>query len=134
VWNYFSAQFLVLWNEEGSASGLLPESVYGADEAARVVAQTDFMRALFTDALLFGGCVMIRRLVGIAHNADFERIESADVRAVCERRAFALGREILVKRQAFVSIEAVVERAEAVRLDGVQPCFPLMLAPPPTAT
>jgi 5-methylthioribose kinase len=134
VWNLFSARFISLWNEEGSGSGLLHEAVFGVDEAARCVTQTAVMRSLFSDALLFGGCEMIRRLVGIAHNADFERIEDADVRAVCERRALTLGRELLVKRQSFVSIEAVVKRADAIRQDGAKPCFPMMLEPPPVAT
>jgi 5-methylthioribose kinase len=38
---------------------------------------------------------MIRRLVGVAHVADFESIEDADARAACERRALRFARECL---------------------------------------
>lgn len=35
---------------------------------------------------------MIRRLVGIAHVADMDRIEDPDTRAACEQRALRFGR------------------------------------------
>lgn len=130
MWNLFAGRFVSLWDAEGLGSSLFPREVFGADGAAAAATQAAFMRALFSDALLFGGCVMVRRLVGIAHNADFERIADAGVRAVCERRALLLGRELLVQRGAFASIEAVAERAAELRQDGRAPCFPLMLTPP----
>lgn len=43
-------------------------------------AQTAFMTELFTDALKFGGAVMIRRIVGIAHIDDFKEIPDIDAR------------------------------------------------------
>lgn len=129
IWNRFTARFLDLWSTEGVASALTPAELFADDSAARVATQTGFMRALLTDAVLFGGCVMIRRLVGIAHNADFERIEDARVRGVCEMRALRLGRDFLVNAADFVSIEAVVEAAVAARTDGEEPCYPIMLDP-----
>lgn len=38
------------------------------------------MNDLFTDALKFGGAVMIRRIVGIAHIDDFRDIPDIDAR------------------------------------------------------
>ncbi len=43
-------------------------------------AQQAYMQQLWRDALGFGGCVMIRRIVGIAHVDDFRDIKDADVR------------------------------------------------------
>lgn len=43
-------------------------------------AQQAFMAELFTDALKFGGAVMIRRIVGIAHVDDFKDIQDEAVR------------------------------------------------------
>jgi len=39
-------------------------------------AQKAFMAELFADALKFGGAVMIRRIVGIAHIDDFRDIKN----------------------------------------------------------
>lgn len=129
LWNRFSARFVDLWTTEGLGSALTPAEVFAEDAAARSAVQTSFMRGLLSDALLFGGCVMIRRLVGIAHNADFERIEDADRRGVCEMRALRLGRDLLVNHAELASIEAVVEAAVAARADGEEPCFDIMLDP-----
>ena len=43
-------------------------------------AQKAFMAQLFADALNFGGTVMIRRIVGIAHIDDFKDIQDEVVR------------------------------------------------------
>lgn len=43
-------------------------------------AQHAFMAELFADALKFGGAVMIRRIVGIAHVDDFKDIQDEAVR------------------------------------------------------
>ena len=43
-------------------------------------AQEAFIAELFADALNFGGAVMIRRIVGIAHIDDFKEIKNHDVR------------------------------------------------------
>ena len=44
------------------------------------VAQEAFLRELLPDVLRFAGAVMIRRIVGIAHVADFESISNPDIR------------------------------------------------------
>ena len=44
-------------------------------------AQQAFMAELFADALKFGGAVMIRRIVGIAHVEDFQAIEEDNARS-----------------------------------------------------
>lgn len=43
-------------------------------------AQSAFMAELFADALKFGGAVIIRRIVGIAHVDDFRDIKDDNVR------------------------------------------------------
>jgi 5-methylthioribose kinase len=128
TWNSFSARFVELWHQEGTGGGLFASEIFKSDAVSYVAAQNAFMRELLRDALLFGGCVMIRRLVGIAHNADFERIEDVDVKAICEGRALALGRELLVNCSAYGTIEAVVDEAVSIRNDGRVPCFPFLHA------
>jgi 5-methylthioribose kinase len=55
----------------------------------------------------FAGAEMIRRILGLAHNIDFEWIEDPDRRAACERPALRLGRDLLVNPAAYPTIEAV---------------------------
>lgn len=50
-------------------------------QMALQAAQKAFMEELFADALKFGGAVMIRRIVGIAHIDDFRDITSDDIRS-----------------------------------------------------
>jgi 5-methylthioribose kinase len=64
---------------------------------------------------------MTRRIVGIAHVADLDGIESADDRATCERRALRLARKLIVNPGAFKDASAVWEAAEAERKDGAKP-------------
>lgn len=81
------------------------------DDALRTAARDAFFAELFADALRFGGCVIVRRLIGFAHNADFERIEDPVRRAPCELRALSLGRELLVNCRRFADVGALLEAA-----------------------
>lgn len=52
-----------------------PPMRYPQGQTAQQAAQDSFMADLWRDALGFGGAVIIRRLVGIAHVADMDSIE-----------------------------------------------------------
>lgn len=125
LWNWFAKRFRELWDTEACTGGLSAAPVFADDPPARAAAQDAFMAVLLQDALRFAGCSMVRRLVGIAHNADFERIEGVDVRATCEARGLRLGRKLLVECGALPSIEAVCEAARVEREDGESPCAAL---------
>ena len=64
----------------------------------------------------FAGCKMARRIVGVAHVADFTSIADVDMRAKCERRALKFGRRLLVHASTFSSIDAVIVAAEETRV------------------
>ena len=69
----------------------------------------------WVDMLGFAGIELHRRILGLAHNADFETIGDPDLRARCEARALKLGRHLAVNRSAIHSlaeIEALVERLD----------------------
>ena len=84
----------------------------------RAHTQQDVLR----DALGFAGCKMARRIVGVAHVADFTTIADVDVRATCERRALQFGRRLLVEATSFSSIDAVVHAAQEARTRGRDSC------------
>ena len=58
---------------------------------------------------------MARRIVGVAHVADFTSIADVEVRAKCERQALKFGRRLLVHASSFSSIDAVIVAAEETR-------------------
>ena len=59
-----------------------------------------------------GEGIHIRRIVGVAHVADMDRIEDEKVRAECERKALKFGKRLLVGRYEFANIEQVTEEAQ----------------------
>ena len=71
------------------------------------------MKRLFADTVGFAGCKMIRRILGLAHVADFETIADKDMRARGERRALRLARSLLVDRERYNTIEAVADAVVA---------------------
>ena len=54
---------------------------------------------------------IIRRILGLAHNADFELIEDPRQRAICEARSLRLARAMMVETSSFPTIGAVTEAA-----------------------
>ena len=55
-------------------------------------AQDRLLAELFDDMIGFAGCKIIRRILGFAHNADFEQIADRVKRAEAERSAVDLAR------------------------------------------
>jgi 5-methylthioribose kinase len=100
IWTTFAGEFSRLWHERGSqADGALCNPRLNVDSPAfSAQALASRLEQIWHDALGFAGCEMIRRIVGLAHVADFEAIIDQDRRAECERRAILLARRLLVER------------------------------------
>ena len=56
---------------------------------------------------------MIRRILGLAHNIDFEWIKDPELRATCEARALRLARDLMVNTERYRNIAAVTDAATA---------------------
>ena len=110
-WQSFAERYGALWAER--TGDAYPAALFaGAVGAASLAEARDAAIAdLFTDTLQFAGTKMIRRILGIAHNIDFEWIEDPDRRAGCERPALLLGRELLVNAAAYPTIQSVTDAA-----------------------
>ena len=72
-------------------------------------------RGCFRDTVGFAAAKIIRRILGLAHNIDFELIEDPKRRAVCEARSLRLARAMMVDTASFPSIGAVTKAAREVR-------------------
>jgi len=117
VWTGFAGRFAGHWR------ALAPDAEHGAlhalaklDPGLRTAAIAERLGAIWRDAVGFAGCEIIRRILGLAHVADFESIADEGARADCERRALRIGRALLVNRADFPDVEAV---SAVVRLEAV---------------
>lgn len=117
-WRGFESRFLDLWQEHPTGDAY-PATLFAdsAGAAALEVARADYMRALLTDALGYAGCSMIRRTLGLAHNADLETIEDPDRRAACEHRVLDLAVHLIKQAAVIADIAEVMARAQAFDAD-----------------
>ena len=79
------------------------------------------MERLFRDTVGFSAAKIIRRILGLAHNIDFEWIEDPRLRAVCEARSLRLARAMMLGTPSFGTIGAVTKAAR--ELHDWQPDF-----------
>ena len=115
IWETFRAEFSALWRSE--RKGILYQASLfenrgdplGAEQALTIV-----LDDIWREMLGFAGVEMHRRILGLAHNADFETIADPDRRAVCESKALKLGRHLAVNRERISSLADI--RATAERL------------------
>ena len=89
---------------------------HGQAGAARLEAERQaYMDRLFQDTVGFSAAKIIRRILGLAHNIDFEWIEDPRLRATCEARSLRLARAMMVDAPSFRTIGDVTKAAKALR-------------------
>jgi 5-methylthioribose kinase len=116
LWSTFAAEFARLWRTE--RNGILYQASLYEDQGHGLAAEqalADLLGRIWVDTLGFCGIEMHRRILGLAHNADFERIADPARRATCEARALALGRQLMLGAGTITGIGAVA--AMARRMD-----------------
>jgi 5-methylthioribose kinase len=122
VWSEFARKFLELWRNEARGDAYPATLFMGTAGAARLETERQlYMARLFGDTIGFAAAKIIRRILGLAHNIDFEWIEDARLRAICEARSLRLAREMLVETSSFGTIGAVTKAARELR--DWQPAF-----------
>ncbi|MCA6114141.1 S-methyl-5-thioribose kinase [Bradyrhizobium sp. WSM 1738] len=122
VWTEFARKFLELWRIEAKGDAYPVMLFEGEAGAARLEAERQvYMARLFEDTVGFSAAKIIRRILGLAHNIDFELIEDPKRRAVCEARSLRLARAMMVDVALFRSIGDVTKAARKVR--GWRPDF-----------
>lgn len=118
IWETFEAEFTRLWRTE--RNGILYQASLFEDQGharASEQARIDRIGAIWRDTLGFCGIEMHRRILSLAHNADFESIKDEAVRAPLEARALMLGRTLAVKRADIGSIAQVLDLARATNTE-----------------
>ncbi len=119
TWAVFRTEFSRLWRTERTGM-LYHRSLYEeqGDTLGSEQALGHLVHEVWTEMLGFAGVEIHRRILGLAHNADFEDIEDEALRAECEAAALAFGRHLAVNRRHLQSLGEI--NALAVTLDGAR--------------
>ena len=116
VWSEFERKFLDLWRTEARGDAYPASLFAGPAGALHLEAERQRnMDQLFRDTVGFAAAKIIRRILGLAHNIDFEWIEDTRLRAVCEARSLRLARAMLTDAKSFATISAVTSMARELR-------------------
>ncbi|WP_246748691.1 S-methyl-5-thioribose kinase [Rhizobium setariae] len=116
IWDVFATEFGHLWRTE--RKGILYQASLFEAQGDALGAEQALDRILddiWNDMLGFAGVEIHRRILGLAHNADFETIADHDMRACCEAKALKFGRHLAVNRsriRSMAEISALAERLE----------------------
>lgn len=113
TWSVFRSEFSHLWRTE--RTGMLYDRRLFEDRGDALGSEEALdgtLHSIWTDMLGFAGVEVHRRILGLAHNADFETIADKDLRAACETRALKFGRHIAVNRHRIHGLDEVNALAE----------------------
>lgn len=119
TWVVFRAEFSHLWRTE--RTGMLYQKSLFEDQGDRLGAEQALdhvLHQIWTDLLGFAGIEVHRRILGLAHNADFETIADEDLRASCEAKALKFGRHLAVNRRQIHSIDEVNHLAALIEQES----------------
>lgn len=108
IWTSFSDRFGELWRSERHGI-LFPATLFedqGHHDAMEAALRRE-LRRVWTDVLGFCGCEIIRRILGLAHIAEYDDIEDADTRAALEAAGLTIARTLMVGRDSIESMAAV---------------------------
>lgn len=105
IWQQFEFQFRHLAHHHGG--GLV--AVNMLNESAVDALISHYLESVLADSLGFAGAEMIRRILGIAHVDDFERIADVALRSELEQRALMVARQLLLARHSFRHIDSALE-------------------------
>ncbi|TYP71208.1 S-methyl-5-thioribose kinase [Paenibacillus methanolicus] len=101
TWNQFESKFRALWDEHGV------DRLASASAAYR----DDYMKRLLQDTFGYAGAKMVRRVVGLAHVADIDRIEDPVRREAAQRLALAIGKSLIKSGRQATSVEQLIDIA-----------------------
>ena len=110
TWEAFRGEFAKLWH--GERTGILfPRCMFEDQGHDSGDALEGMLGHIWEDALGICGIEMHRRVLSLAHNADFEEIVDAGVRAPLEARNLMMGREIVLDRGAVGDVRSLTALA-----------------------
>ena len=95
----FQQEFKNLWNSERTGI-LFPRSMFEDQGDSSEFALNGMLEHIWQDAVAISGIEMHRRVLSLAHNADFEEINDTEKRSQLEARNLMMGRELILNSKA----------------------------------
>ncbi|MEB3102417.1 S-methyl-5-thioribose kinase [Ferviditalea candida] len=109
IWERFAAEFADLWDR------------HLVDRMASTPGYRDnYMQRLLQDTVGFTGAKMIRRVIGLAHAADLDKIEDPLAREKAQRMTLAIGRSLILRHRKVESVNEIVSIVKQVSGDENQ--------------
>lgn len=107
----YREEFKRLWHSERTGM-LYPKSLFEDQGHDSSSACDRLLADVHTDAMAFCGIEMHRRCLSLAHNADFENIEDAAVRAPLEARNLEMGTQLILLAKSVSDESLLLSMAE----------------------
>lgn len=115
LWSAFETEFTRLWRTERTGM-LYPDNLFGdqGQGFAAEDARLGVLSRIWRDMLGFAGAEMHRRILGLAHIAEYDRIEDEAIRAACEARGLVLGRSLILGSGTIADVAALLDLARTI--------------------
>jgi len=88
TWNVFVEEFSKAWKKDGSEIHIANKGYL-----------EHILSEIFTDAVGFAGCKLIRYTIGLAHVGDLHTIQPYDKKITVKQLALSLGYELVIKQK-----------------------------------
>ncbi|MGO3207022.1 MAG: S-methyl-5-thioribose kinase, partial [Halomonadaceae bacterium] len=98
---------------------LFPKSLFEEQGNSADDACDALLEEIRLDALAYCGIEMHRRVLSLAHNADFEEIEDTGLRAKLEARNVLMGQALILEPEASHEVSALIDLAQAYNRQDV---------------
>ena len=106
----FQQEFKNLWNSERTGI-LFPRSMFEDQGDSSEFALNGMLEHIWQDAVAISGIEMHRRVLSLAHNADFEEINDTKKRSQLEARNLMMGRELIVNSKTIKNASEITTMA-----------------------
>ena len=106
----FQQEFKNLWNSERTGI-LFPQSMFEDQGDSSEFALIGMLEQIWQDAVAISGIEMHRRVLSLAHNADFEEISDTKKRSQLEARNLMMGRELILNSKTIKNVSELTTMA-----------------------
>ena len=102
IWVQFEQKFVTLWNEKG------------VDRLSKTPGfQSDYLSRLLMDTFGYTGCKMVRRVIGLAHVADLDKMPIDNQRIAAKLAVLHLGQQFILHHRNARSISEMIDMSRA---------------------
>jgi 5-methylthioribose kinase len=107
----FQQEFKKLWNSERTGI-LFPRLMFEDQGDSSDFALNEMLEHIWQDAVAICGIEMHRRVLSLAHNADFEEISDTKKRSQIEARNLMMGRELILNNKSIKNASELTSLAK----------------------